>query len=155
MSLLSLPETTSPDQLTVEEIAARVGAVPLWRIRMTDPAPGLATEEDVERIRCQEDRLYELIDGVLVEKAVCDKSSMLAAELIRLLGNFVQAMKLGWILAERCDPDTPTAPAAFWNSPTALRGDLDIPPSIPVMFCWAASKKNTAWQAKSWPGSAW
>jgi Uma2 family endonuclease len=98
MSLLSPPEPAT-DELTVEEIAARVGAVPLWRIRATDPAPGSATEEDVERIRCQEDRLYELIDGVLVEKAVSDKSSMLAAELIRLLGNFVHSMKLGWILA--------------------------------------------------------
>jgi Uma2 family endonuclease len=99
MSLLSPPESPPVDQLTVDEIASRVGAVPLWRIRMADPAPGLATEEDVERIRCHEDRLYELIDGVLVEKAVSDKSSMLAAELIGILREFIKPRRLGWLLA--------------------------------------------------------
>jgi Uma2 family endonuclease len=85
--------------LTVEEIAARVGAIPIWRIRASNPAPGAATEEDVERIRCQEDRLYELIDGVLVEKAVSDKTSILAAEIIYLLMSFVKPRQLGWVLA--------------------------------------------------------
>jgi Uma2 family endonuclease len=65
---------------------------------MTDPAPGFATEEDVERIRCQEDRLYELIDGVLVEKAVSHETSGLGMEIGRLLGNFVVPRKIGWVL---------------------------------------------------------
>lgn len=86
-------------RLTVEDIAARVGPVPIDRIRMADPEPGHATAEDVDRLRCDEDRLYELIDGVLVEKAASDKSSILAAELIRLIGNIVTALKLGWVLA--------------------------------------------------------
>jgi hypothetical protein len=34
------------------------------------PAPGTATAEDVARIRDQEKRLYELVDGILVEKAM-------------------------------------------------------------------------------------
>lgn len=99
MPLLSPPDVPPVDALTVEEIAARVGAVPFWRIRTSDPEPGAATEEDVERIRCQEDRLYELIDGVLVEKAVSDKSSMLAAELIYILASFIKPRRLGWLLA--------------------------------------------------------
>ena len=96
--LLSPPEVPPADALTVEEIAARVGAVPLWRIRTSDPEPGTATEEDVERLHCQEDRLYELLDGVLVEKAVSDKSSMLALELSGVLREFIKPRRLGWLL---------------------------------------------------------
>lgn len=91
------PDFTATSTLTAEELAARIGAVPLWRVR-TDPPPGTATEADVERIRREEDRICELIDGVLVEKAVSDKTAFLAMELGRLLGNFVAATRLGWIL---------------------------------------------------------
>ena len=91
------PEFTADSTLTAEELAARIGAVPLWRVR-TDPPPGTATEADVERIRRDEDRICELIDGVLVEKAVSDKTAFLGMELGRLLGNFVVALRLGWVL---------------------------------------------------------
>ncbi len=83
--------------LTTTELIARVGNVPLWRIRR-DPAPGTATEEDFERIRNQEDRLYELIDGVLVEKAVSDESAFLSIEIVCLLQNFIRPLRVGWIL---------------------------------------------------------
>jgi Uma2 family endonuclease len=89
----------APPDITARDLAARVGAVPLWRIRMDDPAPGAATEEDVERIRCKEDRLYELIDGILVEKAVSEETSIVAGVLITFLNNFVIPRKLGWVLA--------------------------------------------------------
>ena len=94
MSLATPPDT----DLTIDEIAARVGAIPYWRVR-ADPPPGTATEEDVDRIRCQEDRLCELIDGVLVEKAVSEETAILAAELIIILGSFVKPRRLGWIVA--------------------------------------------------------
>jgi Uma2 family endonuclease len=94
MSTVAVLETS----MTARELADRVGAIPLWRIR-TDPPPGTATEEDVERIRCEEDRLYELIDGVLVEKPVSDETSILASVLITMLNNFVLPRKLGWVLA--------------------------------------------------------
>lgn len=92
------PDFTANSTLTVEELAARVGAVPLWRVR-TDPPPGTATEADVERIRREEDRICELIDGVLVEKAVSDKTAILAAELITFLNNFVRPRRIGWVIA--------------------------------------------------------
>ena len=87
----------TPPEMTVEELASRVGAVPLCRIR-TDPAPGDATEADVERVRRTESVLCELLDGVLVEKAVSDMSAFLAMALGRLLGNFVAPRQLGWIM---------------------------------------------------------
>lgn len=83
--------------MTVDELAARVGAIPLWRIRV-DPLPGFATEEDVQRARREEGRLCELIDGVLVEKAVSEKTAFLAAEIITELNIFVRTRQLGWIL---------------------------------------------------------
>lgn len=56
-----------PDDVTIADVWERVGRVPLHRIRMKPP-PGYATEQDVTKIHDREDRLYELIDGVLVEK---------------------------------------------------------------------------------------
>lgn len=93
MSLIDLPMS----EMTAEELAARVGAVPLWRVRI-NPAPGTADEADVERVRREESRLCELIDGVLVEKASSIKASFIAAVMVRLLGNFVEPRRLGWIL---------------------------------------------------------
>lgn len=99
MSTLIAPDPlfTAASSLTAEELAARIGAVPLWRVR-TDPTPGTATEADVERIRREEDRICELIDGVLVEKAVSDKSAFVAAELIFFLTGWVRPRRLGWVL---------------------------------------------------------
>jgi Uma2 family endonuclease len=93
MATAALPQT----EMTAVELASRVGDVPLWRIR-TDPPPGLATEEDVQRTRRESGALCELIDGVLVEKAVSYLSAFLALEIGRLLGNFAHSRKLGWIV---------------------------------------------------------
>jgi Uma2 family endonuclease len=67
-------------QATIENLAdlrKRLGGIPLQRIRFR-PAPGTATEDDVLRIEAQENRLCELVDGTLVEKAMGAKESYLA-----------------------------------------------------------------------------
>lgn len=89
--------TLSHTDMTAVELAARVGDVPLWRIR-TDPVPGSATEEDVERLWREEGTLCELIDGVLVEKAVSDETAILALEIGAILRNFVVSRRLGWVM---------------------------------------------------------
>ncbi len=91
--------TVAPPQadLTAEDLAARVGAIPLWRIRH-DPAPGTATEEDMEQVRREQGVICEVINGVLVEKAVSDESAILAIELARRVANFVVERRLGWVL---------------------------------------------------------
>jgi hypothetical protein len=43
------------------------GPIPLYRIR-TQPPPGPATEVDVFELHDRENRLFELVDGILVEK---------------------------------------------------------------------------------------
>lgn len=53
---------------TVAELVAELGSISISRIVMT-PAPGTATEADQLRICESGDRLVELIDGTLVEKA--------------------------------------------------------------------------------------
>jgi hypothetical protein len=74
--------TASP---TIAEIAAHLGVSP---DRVLDhPAPGLATVDDVLALNDRDNRLFELIDGVLVEKVVGFRESRLAAVLIHLVEN--------------------------------------------------------------------
>ena len=62
------------------------------------PAPGTATEADGNRPgRASENRLCELIDGVLVEKTMGFTESRCAAELIMDLGNYLRTNDLGLI----------------------------------------------------------
>jgi Uma2 family endonuclease len=88
-----------PAAWTVADLAELFGPMPASRIR-TDPPPGRATEQDVIDLEAREDRLYELVEGVLVEKTVGYYESYLAAFLIRMLGNFVAAAKLGIVAGE-------------------------------------------------------
>jgi Uma2 family endonuclease len=78
------------------ELVARLGDIPLDRIR-TVPAPGTATEEDLLKARKP---ICELIDGVLVEKAMGNRESALGAFLNRLIGEYVAADDLGLMLGE-------------------------------------------------------
>ncbi len=82
---------------TIADLHERLGFVPLDRIRMF-PLPGTATEADVVRHMDREPkRLYELVYGTLVEKAVGTLESILAAAIIVRLGEFVRINKLGLI----------------------------------------------------------
>jgi Uma2 family endonuclease len=86
-----------PRLLTTADLASRFGPMPLSRIRFV-PFPGTATEQDVLAIHDREDRLCELVDGILVEKVMGIRESFLAAILIRLLGNFCSSSDLGAVL---------------------------------------------------------
>jgi Uma2 family endonuclease len=82
---------------TAVDLAERFGPIPLSRIRL-NPAPGTATEEDVIELQSREDRLYELVDGILLEKTVGCYESYLAVLIAQLLGVFVRKNKLGIVL---------------------------------------------------------
>ena len=88
-----------PPVWTAVELAERFGPIPMDRI-VTRPAPGLATEEDAIELTERKVRLCELVDGILVEKAMGSYESMLAAEIIYLLQKFVKPRKLGIVLGE-------------------------------------------------------
>jgi Uma2 family endonuclease len=79
---------------TMADALKRLGDAPLDRIRFR-PAPGTATVQDVITVREREGRLCELVEGVLLEKAVGYTESRLALFLAGLLNAFVIPRNLG------------------------------------------------------------
>jgi Uma2 family endonuclease len=85
---------TSTELETVADLLEQLH-VPPERILLR-PAPGEATEQDLIKNR----RLCELIDGVLVEKAMGYYESSLASVLIGAIYEFLRKTKLGIVLGE-------------------------------------------------------
>ena len=82
---------------TLADLLEQLGAIAPARVRFR-PAPGTATEEDVLAIRnSPERRLCELVDGVLVEKAMGLRESFLAIALASILRGFVRPRNLGLV----------------------------------------------------------
>ena len=84
-----------PDEaITFADLLYELGDISPARIVMRPP-PGTATEEDVLRLmEAPRKRLCELIDGVLVEKAMGWKESVLAIYMGTSLSNFVRPRNL-------------------------------------------------------------
>jgi Uma2 family endonuclease len=76
-------------RLTLVDLIERFGPMPAHRIRSIPP-PGLATVEDLLRINGTEEGLWELVDGVLVEKTMGYFESRLATVLAYLLSRFLE-----------------------------------------------------------------
>jgi Uma2 family endonuclease len=90
--------TASPPKLlTTKDLANRFGPMPLSRIRFV-PFPGTATEKDVLAIHDREDRLCELVDGILVEKTMGIRESFLAAIIVGYLRAYCSKSDLGAVL---------------------------------------------------------
>ena len=79
---------------TMAEVLDQLGGLPPKRVLMT-PTPGTATEQDVIAIHDRENRLCELIDGVLVEKTMGIEESAYALWLGYYLISFLRTHKLG------------------------------------------------------------
>jgi Uma2 family endonuclease len=132
---------------TLAELMDRLGDVPLSRIRAR-PAPGTATEDD---LIASGNKLLELVDGVLVEKAVGAKESLLAAAIARLLGNHVDEHDLGAVFGAdglfRLEPGLLRLPdVAFvsWaNIPGEEVTDEPIASYVPDLAVEVVSKSNT------------
>lgn len=86
-----------PPDWTIADMLAQLGDVPANRIRLT-PLPGTATEQDVLDVQAHTDRLCELVDGVLVEKTMGYRESLLAVAVASYLREFVRAKGLGIVL---------------------------------------------------------
>jgi Uma2 family endonuclease len=83
---------------TVADLLKQLGDIPPERVWFR-PVPGTATEQDVIDIQLHENRLCELVEGVLVEKAVGYYESRLAAVLIYYIERFLGRHDLGIALA--------------------------------------------------------
>jgi Uma2 family endonuclease len=82
---------------TAADLHDHLGHIPLHRIRLYPP-PGTAALADVLAVQEQEDRLCELVDGVLVEKAMGYYESRLALLIGYFLEVFLQLHDLGIVL---------------------------------------------------------
>ncbi len=82
------------DIKTLADLRKRLGGIPLERIWF-HPAPGTAAEKDVLEVELRENRLCELVDGTLVEKAMGFEEARLALRLGRLIDAFVDQNDLG------------------------------------------------------------
>ncbi|HVS37089.1 MAG TPA: Uma2 family endonuclease [Gemmataceae bacterium] len=88
-----------PKNWSLGDLLKHFGEISPERIRLR-PYPGTATERDVTHLSDHEDRLYELADGVLVEKVTGLPESVVAVELISRLSQFVRERKLGIVTGE-------------------------------------------------------
>jgi Uma2 family endonuclease len=94
MSAPAAPRRPPRKVWTVADLYRKFGPIPFERIRQ-DPPPGCGTAEDVERLHDHENRLYELVDGILVEKTMGLEESLIAGWILTLLNNFVRPLGLG------------------------------------------------------------
>lgn len=140
---------------TVAELQERLGGIPAERIRL-NPPPGTATEEDLLHVLDHEDRICELIDGVLVEKPMGYYESIVAMELVYILRRYLDSNPLGKILG----PDgtlrilhkqVRAADVAFlsWDRfPNRRLPKKPIPPLVPDLAIEILSKSNTKGEMK-------
>jgi Uma2 family endonuclease len=141
-----------PEIDNLAELLERLGDVPPERIRMKPP-PGTATEKDVvAAAEAPRKRLCELIDGVLVEKAMGTQESLLAVVIARLVGNFVDERDLGIVLGAdgmlRLMPGLVRIPDVSFipweNIPgEKVTGDKAIESYVPDLAVEVLSRTNT------------
>jgi Uma2 family endonuclease len=105
---------------TAAELVQKLGNIPLERICFTPP-PGTATERDLLAAMRRSDRLYELVDGTLVEKTMGLSESMIAGQVLIEIGVFARRHDLG-------------IPAGADGTMRLLKGLVRIPDVS--FFCW-------------------
>jgi Uma2 family endonuclease len=135
---------------TVSDLLERLGDIPASRV-LLKPTPGTATVQDVIDIHDQADRLCELVDGTLVEKAMGYRESALAAAICAALRAFVMPKNLGPVTGAdgmlRLFPNLVRGPdAAFipWKRiPGGRMPSEAIPLLAPSLAVEVLSKSNT------------
>ena len=135
---------------TLDDLLDELGGISPKRIRL-NPPPGRATEKDVIRLEAKEDRLYELVDGVLVEKVMGAKESFIAGILIHRLWKFLEGKDLGAVLGEagmlRLRPRLVRIPDVSFISWDQMPGDEfpsePVPDLYPDLAVEVLSRGNT------------
>jgi Uma2 family endonuclease len=90
-----MPRTTKPPAFeTIADLLEQLGGIAPHRVRL-QPTPGQATERDLLELNARTNRLYELVDGVLVEKVMGYAEGSLALWLGFLIQSFLQEHDLG------------------------------------------------------------
>ena len=85
---------------SMAEVQDRVGHVPLERI-LPFPAPGTATEQDLLDNSVTGGRVCELVDGILVEKAMGFRADYVGAWILFSIGFFLREHNLGAVIGSQ------------------------------------------------------
>jgi Uma2 family endonuclease len=141
--------------LSVADLLHHLGDVPAGRVRL-EPVPGTATEHDVVTVHDRENRLCELVDGVLVEKVMGFDESRFAVFLTACLVNYLNQHDLGAVVGAdgmmRLFPGQVRIPdVAFisWKRyPKGKRRRGEIPTVAPDLVVEILSKGNTPKEMK-------
>jgi Uma2 family endonuclease len=136
--------------MTAAELLKKLGGIPAERV-LLDPPPGTATEKDVLDMERREGRICELVEGVLVEKAMGFAESFLALKIAYLLQTFLKQYDLGILAGAdgtlRLWPGLVRIPDVSFISWNQLPGrklpTKAIPDIYPDLAVEILSRKNT------------
>ena len=111
-------------------------AIPAARV-LLHPTPGTASVSDVVALRDREKRHCELVDGILVEKAMGWYESSLACVLIQWIANHIAPERLGIVTGEggtiRLAPGLVRIPDVAFFSRARLPGGQRPTEAIPLL----------------------
>jgi Uma2 family endonuclease len=115
----TIPSISTPlssaqrEPLTLVDLANRFGEIPLGRI-CQDPPPGEATEADLLYYSERRNRLFELVDGTLIEKTMGNFESIIAGYIHNALQNYLHTHRIGLVMPAdgqlKLKPDTIRVP---------------------------------------------
>ena len=136
--------------VTAADLQSQLGGIPLERIRLV-PAPGMATDDDAMTVKDREGRTCEVVDGVLVEKAMGWFESRLAVVLSYFIERYLDGHDLGIVLG----PDglvrisstrsrAPDVSFVSWNKfPDRKLPAAPVPHLVPDLTVEVLSRGNT------------
>jgi Uma2 family endonuclease len=135
---------------TIADLLEHLGGVSPSRVRF-QPWPGTATVRDVIAVHDAENRLCELVDGVLVEKARGFDESIYAILLSASMVEYLRSHDLGKVIGAdglmRIFPGLVRIPAVAFISwpryPQGKRRRREIPLVVPDLVVEVLSKGNT------------
>jgi Uma2 family endonuclease len=135
---------------TIADLLNRLGGVSAARVRFA-PSPGTATERDVISVHDRENRLFELVDGTLVEKVMGFDESRFALLLATYLINYLERHDLGAVVGADGMMKLfsglvriPDAAFISWGQyPKRKRRRGEIPRVVPDLVVEVLSKGNT------------
>lgn len=150
-----MPTTLIPPD-TLADLLESLGGIPARRV-LWQPVPGAATERDLLRYLDRDNRLCELIDGTLVEKAMGQRESSLAAWLLIFIGQYLEQHPQGQVYGADGPfrlrrgrvrfPDV--AFVSFEHLPNGPEADKPIASWVPDLAVEVLSAGNTSKEMKA------
>jgi Uma2 family endonuclease len=84
------------EEYSIADLIKNLGGISPRRIRL-NPLPGTARVSHLIRVANRENRLFELVDGTLVEKIMGTAEGFLALSICMAIGNFAIPRRLGLV----------------------------------------------------------